>query len=258
MKMSSGKSSNSDTNILVFTAEYNNPQSSPKIENLKVVKWNFCETLCKIQDTVQKGEWHSYTNFKRMLARYLEQTQLEKHCNSREKELVRLNSRPRASRKEKAKELWEIAHYGRRKGSALSETHAEWSTILTRGKGKGSSHSRPPTWRNTFGWGALRGTSPCETSPRVMFSKGCEEDDACDVGILSAHSTGMVAANSRAGVLSRTMKSLVAKMVDASVRSQDMQGKDLLCGASGVPVKTKLCLTRLIRPWTILLVDQQS
>ena len=84
MKMSSGKSLNSATNILVFTAEYNNPQSSPKIENPKVVKWNFCETLCKIQDTVQKGEWHSYTNLKRKLARYLEQTQLEKHCNSRE------------------------------------------------------------------------------------------------------------------------------------------------------------------------------
>ena len=58
------------------------------------------------------------------------------------------------------------------------------------------------------------GTSERDESLRdqptcYAFKKGCEEDDACDVRILSAHSAGMAAASSRADVLSRTMKSLV-------------------------------------------------
>ena len=67
MKMSSGKSSNSATNMLVFTAEYNNPQISPNIENPKVVKWNFCEKPCKFRIFFRKVSGTAAQHLKRMV-----------------------------------------------------------------------------------------------------------------------------------------------------------------------------------------------
>ena len=77
--------------------------SSPKIENPKVVKRNFCETPYKFRILFRKVNGTVTQNLKRMLVRYLEQTQLEKHCNSREKELVRLNPVTAAKGKSKGK-----------------------------------------------------------------------------------------------------------------------------------------------------------